>query len=164
MTDVVHLCAEFFLLGLCDQFTFYSRVFMTCIKFWYSVWRFDLRPRDESWYSVWRFDLRPRDESWYSVWRFDLRPRDESWYSVWRFDLRPRDESWYSVWRFDLRLCAEFVLSGLCDQFTFHSCVFTTCISLGTLCGVLIFVCDECYECVCVSNFDFRLYVCVVSV
>lgn len=113
------LCAEFFLLGLCDQFTFYSRVFMTCIKFWYSVWR---------------------------------------------FDLRPRDESWYCVWRFDLRLCAEFVLSGLCDQFTFHSCVFTTCISLGTLCGVLIFVCDECYECVCLSNFDFRLYVCVVSV
>ena len=119
VTDVVHLCVEFFLLGLCDQFTFYSRVFMTCITFWYSVWR---------------------------------------------FDLRLFDESWYSVWRFDLRLCAEFVLSGLCDQFTFHSCVFTTCISLGTLCGVLIFVCDECFECVCVSNFDFRLYVCVVSV
>ena len=78
--------------------------------------------------------------------------------------LASSDESWYSVSRFDLRLCAEFVLSGLCDQFNFHSCVFTTCISLGTLCGVLIFVCDECYECVCVSNFDFRLYVCVVSV
>ena len=39
-----------------------------------------------------------------------------------------------------VRLCAEFVLSGLCDQFTFYSCVFMTCISLGTLCEELICV------------------------
>lgn len=66
-------------------------------------------------------------------------------------------------------MCAKFVPSGLCDQFTFHSLVFMTCISLGTLCGVLICVCDECDECVCVTNdltliFGFRLYVRVVSV
>ena len=30
---------------------------------------------------------------------------------------------------------------GLCDQFTFHSRVYITCISLGTLCGDLICVC-----------------------
>lgn len=55
-----------------------------------------------------------------------------------------------------VRLCAEFVQLSLCDQFTFCSCVFMTCISLGTLredlicvyvtsfgtlCGDLICVC-----------------------
>ena len=53
-TDVVRLCAEFVQLSLCDQFTFCSCVFMTCISL--GTLLEDLC--DELWYSVWRFDLR----------------------------------------------------------------------------------------------------------
>ena len=57
-----------------------------------------------------------------------------------------------------VRLCAEFVQLSLCDQFTLCSCVFMTCISLGTLREDLI--------CVYVTSFgtlwrfDLRLCLC----